>query len=1179
MTAAAGQPKIVIQMLGPFEVFRDGVKMRPADFGSRKAKTLLRWLADARNVAVPEDVLLDALWPDAATDKVLRSFRVRVSEARKLLAQDKDPDAPLQRVDNGYMLRTIPGQLETDADQFAALAAEALRIQSAGNAAPLLRQSLDLYRGEYFADDPYTEQWYSARERYHNLFVAAASRLGEIYESQSQYDEGIRLLRRLLGDASRDEGLYRALIRLQYLHGDQACALRTFDECRMYLQSELETKPAPETLRLLKQVLRHEPLDEATPVETRFSTNFIQRPHADPRSPVHSGPRSGPYLQTKWPLLGRQPELGRLQQKIARLAHGNGGVVWLHGPSGIGKTRLLQEAVAGAAQEHNFRTIWIQGNYLNSRIPFAATLDGLQTGLEPGLTSEQTRSLMATASSRLQQLTGWFTDGKRPTNGAIGSKRSSGAKGPKRSSAANAEVQSVGAEAETLDDIFLRQEILGLFEDLAATMPLVCCIDDVQLLDPASRALVLALARRTPGQPLLIVMASRRAPDDDDLGNDLWTTDAEASVMPLEPLTLAALGPLTGRGISTVWTRRWLEQLHAETAGEPLQLVTRLASLKRNNLIDVIDGEIVFPTGLFELVTDAPTTESTATAEHLPGRRDEFQQSWNELEDGERSLLQKAAALGDSLTLQRLERLATKSPDELERTLERLIRQSYFTPGGADADGNTKLSFGHGSIRQRTYQTMARSERMWYHRRIFKLLRTEADATDPHSAVNRTRTVSATAYHALLAEEWEAATRWSLRAAADVKAISPGPEVITLCQQAYKAAQRTSAQVQAELLDRTRWALGEALFRVGSYDEALPLYSALYDAGGAPPPGELGIDRLLLSQRLNTVYLHLNRIDEARGQVDKMFAEAGNDASALGRAHLNLAYLNYRSGQLPKAITDAKTAIVHLQGTPHQWYLATAHHQLALCHWDVSEYGAALENAHKSVDLRRVFGATEYINSLNMVGELYQDLFCTDLAIQFHREALDLALTQGRVVLSIVAWRGLGLNFVHQGRIEKGLQTLNRTWEQVQELDLTPYWHELHLRSLLEANMLAHRPDAVRPLLEQYKRVLGPRESPFLTVFTLALAFLEGRVDEGEAMLNHVQAFWQQTGRRARAAHVLLFAGQELMLHGHAERGRKYLARATEEMDRICTLVPDDVAIQIRTSRQYEAAQRLVEVV
>ena len=57
-------PGLALQLLGRFQVRRDGEEVPPAAFGGRKVRTLLRVLAVRRPDLVPHEVLAEALWPD-----------------------------------------------------------------------------------------------------------------------------------------------------------------------------------------------------------------------------------------------------------------------------------------------------------------------------------------------------------------------------------------------------------------------------------------------------------------------------------------------------------------------------------------------------------------------------------------------------------------------------------------------------------------------------------------------------------------------------------------------------------------------------------------------------------------------------------------------------------------------------------------------------------------------------------------------------------------------------------------------------------------------------------------------------------------------------------------------------------------------------------------------------------
>src|SRR3972149_8721694 len=82
------------------------------------------------------------------------------------------------------------------------------------------------------------------------------------------------------------------------------------------------------------------------------------------------------------PLVGREGELERLKELVDRVIAGQGGVVLVSGPLGIGKTRLLEEAATYA----RLRGVTVvSGNAYESAPPyepFARALHELARGVE-----------------------------------------------------------------------------------------------------------------------------------------------------------------------------------------------------------------------------------------------------------------------------------------------------------------------------------------------------------------------------------------------------------------------------------------------------------------------------------------------------------------------------------------------------------------------------------------------------------------------------------------------------------------------------------------------------------------------------------------------------------------------------------------------------------------------------
>lgn len=140
----------------------------------------------------------------------------------------------------------------------------------------------------------------------------ALAELADMAEAARDWD-GARLhVREMLALDALSEDAHRRLIRLHYLAGDRAAALRAFDDCEQVLKHELGARPSAETLALLRT------LEAARPAALQALPAAVLRP-----------PR----------LVGREAELQALRCTATTPGH----VLLLRGEAGLGKSRLIAD--------------------------------------------------------------------------------------------------------------------------------------------------------------------------------------------------------------------------------------------------------------------------------------------------------------------------------------------------------------------------------------------------------------------------------------------------------------------------------------------------------------------------------------------------------------------------------------------------------------------------------------------------------------------------------------------------------------------------------------------------------------------------------------------------------------------------------------------------------------------
>jgi AAA ATPase domain len=216
-------------------------------------------------------------------------------------------------------------------------------------------------------------------------------------------------------------------------------------------------------------------------------------------------------------LRGREDACAQLDRLIHAALAGRGGVMMLRGEAGVGKTALLEYAIASAP---TLRVIRIAGMESEMELAFA----GLQ-------------QLCAAMLDRLERLPGPQRDALQTTFGL-----------------------SAGAVP---DPFLVGLAVLSLLSEVAEEQPLLCVIDDAHWLDRASAQALAFVARRLLAEPVVLLFAAREPSDliiglPDLLVEGLGDADARALLASVVP------GPLD---------EPIAEQLIAETRGNPLALL------------------------------------------------------------------------------------------------------------------------------------------------------------------------------------------------------------------------------------------------------------------------------------------------------------------------------------------------------------------------------------------------------------------------------------------------------------------------------------------------------------------------------------------------------------------------------------------------------------------------------
>jgi DNA-binding SARP family transcriptional activator len=252
----AGRVPLAAQFLGSFRVTVDGVAVDTTS--RRRVRHVLAYLLTHRRAPVPRDVLAEVFWPDAGPAAARNNLYVTLSLLRHAL-RAAHPDATVERRFDTYRLAGTV-DVWTDVEQFERHRAAAAR--PSGDPAAAIRHleaAVQLYDGDFLADEPYLDWAAPVRESLRLDAVEVQSRLVESYLDQGAYGPAAVLARRLLAVDPGNEPVHRRLMACYAAAGQRHLALSQYHRLADHLWATLRVTPSASTTALFNDLRRPSP--------------------------------------------------------------------------------------------------------------------------------------------------------------------------------------------------------------------------------------------------------------------------------------------------------------------------------------------------------------------------------------------------------------------------------------------------------------------------------------------------------------------------------------------------------------------------------------------------------------------------------------------------------------------------------------------------------------------------------------------------------------------------------------------------------------------------------------------------------------------------------------------------------------------------------------------------------
>jgi DNA-binding winged helix-turn-helix (wHTH) protein len=366
---------------------------------------------------------------------------------------------------------------------------------------------------------------------------------------------------------------------------------------------------------------------------------------------IAKGPRRDAPL-----FINRGAELAQLNDAFDSVRACDRRVVFVTGPSGIGKTALADAFVRTTRSTTSIRLAYAKCLMHSGSVePLYPLLDAVERlGRE---FPDVVPVLAEHAPTWLQQFPRWKTAG--------------------------------GGNPQ--DSRSMVDEFCQFAEVLAQDVPLILCLDDLQLADPATIGVIEALATRTSPAKLLI-LATAAMLQTTPHAQRLQRLIARLRTSPA--VAVARLGPLTERNVGRYLDARFgagcvsslAPPLRDATAGNPRLMIVGLDGLVERRLLFEIDG-VWHRESTPEVLMDVLPEFLLPALERL----------LDDLDLLDRGLLECAAVVGLEFSAEQVATAADRNVQEVARRLDRLAGEGAFVHVNKPAPRGVRRTYRFGS--------------------------------------------------------------------------------------------------------------------------------------------------------------------------------------------------------------------------------------------------------------------------------------------------------------------------------------------------------------------------------------------------------------------------------------------------------------------------------------------------
>ena len=743
------------------------------------------------------------------------------------------------------------------------------------------------------------------------------------------------------------------------------------------------------------------------------------------------------------------------------LASGVGGMIWVEGEVGIGKSRLMRE-FAQQVDCPELRCGAACAPRAPAGIAFSLFSDLLSDALDiqPNFATEQIYVRIT------EQLAAWpaeLSETRPFLELLIGVQPS-----------VKSYARIIALEPEQLR----RQTFVAMHRfvsRLAQEHPLLIILDDVQWINSLSADLLLYLSSVIVASPVLFVCAQRireASPQEKTLQQMRSINPERHETLLVQPLSFEERRQLLDEFLSTAALPETIHSLIIQqSSGNPYFIEEFVRMLVEQDYLRVVRGRLEANQELEVDFLSVPSSLETLIRSRVDG-----------LPSSARNLLQVASILGILFQPTMLNQVAERS----DCGADLLLLQSRGMLNPMDKSGN--LEFSHPMIETIVYNSVLRAQRKILHARAAETLESLWSGQAWEHA-------EALAYHYGQAESYEKALGYLILAGERAAAGHANDAAVSYFERASEMLTVVS-QANEQLRWRIISGLGQVYQFIGNYEASLsilasgenlvrqPVLSAAQQAsifrlqadtafkGGEPERVLEFVDRALeilgqpddpdseaeaarIYARLGWSHFIQSNLEQAEQAAlqSLLHARQASDRNVQAAAENLLGGIHWRKRELAQALNHTRLAMAFWQAIGYSWGVAVTQSNLGILEVLSGRWNDAFESITKSLRMRQEMGDVEgvAVNNLNL-GFLTLDQGQFETAEGYFQSSLAIARPFRINFPAANSCLGLARCLIAQGRLDEvesllqeGIRLAGETSAPDVLSELRRAWAELYL--------------------------------------------------------------------------------------------------------------------------------------